>query len=109
MPKQRNSKFVVDKELGSIKDVKSIKQVVEDEESYNDILKDAVVTRVANKGDNFITQTIVYSVNEIEADPDYIIYEYEYDGVIYQSNFKYANPINIIYPANYTDESTATA
>jgi len=61
MPKQRKAKFVIDQELGSIKDIKSIKQVAEDEEAYKDILKDAVITRVANKGDNYITQTITYN------------------------------------------------
>ncbi len=107
MPKQRKSKYVVDNELGSIKDVKSIKQVVEDEETYNDILKDAVITRVANKGDNYITQTIMYNVNEIEVDWDSIVYKYIHAGEEHFSNFKFNNPVETIYPQINKDD-TAT-
>jgi hypothetical protein len=96
--KKRNSKFVVDNELGSIKDVKSIKQVAEDKEAYEDILKNAVVTRVANKGDKFITETITYNVLEIEADPEFPIYKYIFEGKEYFSNFQFANYVEIINP-----------
>lgn len=98
MPKQRNAKFVVDNELGSIKDIKSIKQIAEDKEAYNDILKDAVITRVANKGDNYITQTIVYNVSEIEVDWDSVVYKYIHDGEEHFSNFKFNNPVETILP-----------
>ena len=108
MPKQRKSKYVIDKELGSIKDVKSIKQVAEDQEAYDDILKDAVITRVANKGDNYITQTIVYNVKEIEVDWDSIVYKYIHDGEEHFSNFKFNNPVETIYPQINKDD-TATA
>jgi hypothetical protein len=89
--KKRNSKFVVDNELSNIKNVKSIKQVAEDKEAYEDIIKDAVVTRVANKGDRFITETISYNVLEIEADYDFPVFRYIYEGKEYFSNFKFAN------------------
>ena len=95
-------KFKYDEEL------KKTIRVADSEAEYKDILKDAVITRVANSGSMFIEQTTKYSVSDFEADPDFIIYEYEYDGVIYKSNFKYANPINIIYPTNYTDEPATT-
>jgi hypothetical protein len=108
MAKQRKSKFVVDKELGSIKDIKSIKQVAEDQEAYDDILKDAVITRVANKGDNYITQTISYSVNEIEVDWDSVVYKYIHNGDEYFSNFKFNNPVETILPQINKDD-TATA
>ena len=96
-------KYKYDEEL------KQTVRVADSEVEYKDILKDAVITRVANSGSMFIEQTTKYNVADFEADPDFIIYEYEYDGVIYQSNFKYANPTNIIYPTNYTDESATTA
>jgi hypothetical protein len=108
MAKQRKAKFVIDQELGSIKDIKSIKQVAEDQEAYDDILKDAVITRVANKGDNYITQTISYNVSEIELDWDSIVYKYIYNGEEHFSNFKFNNPVETILPQINKDD-TATA
>ena len=96
--KVRKSKYKVDAELQGLKNVKSISQVAEDKESYNDILKDAVITRTAKAGDKFVTQTISYTVNEIEIDWDSTVYKYIYDGEEYFSNFKYNNPVEIIQP-----------
>lgn len=98
MVKVRKAKFVVDDEIGSIKDIKSVKQVAEDKEAYDDILKDAVITRIANKGDKFITQNIAYNVLEIEPDYDYPVYKYIHEGQEYFSNFKFANYIEIVNP-----------
>jgi hypothetical protein len=96
--KVRKSKYVVDEELGHIEGVNNVKQVAETEEAYNDILKDATITRVANKGDKFITENIAYNVLEIEADYDYPVYKYIYEGKEYFSNFKFANYIECVNP-----------
>ena len=106
--KKRNSKFVVDNELSNIKDVKSIKQVAEDKEAYEDILKDAVITRVANSGSQYIEQSTKYNVSDFEADYDYPVYKYVVDGVEHFSNFEFANYVDIIQPINNTDESATT-
>jgi hypothetical protein len=91
MAKVKKAKYVADSELSGIGGVNHLKQVVDTEEQYKDILKDAVVTRVANKGDNFITQNVAYNVLEIEADYDFPVYKYTYEGKEYFSNFKFAN------------------
>ena len=106
--KVRKGKFVTDSELVGIKDVTPLKQVVDTEKDYNDVLKDAVVTRVANKGDNYITQTISYNVSEIELDWDSIVYKYIYNGEEHFSNFKFNNPVETILPQINKDD-TATA
>ena len=98
MSKVRKSKYVQDKELGSLNGVQSLTQVAEDEESYKDILKDAKITRVANKGDNFITQTTEHTVLDIEPDYDYPVYKYVYNGEEFFSNFKFANYVEIVNP-----------
>ena len=107
--KRKKSRYVSDGELVGIKGVKSIKQVADTEQQYNDILKDAVITRVATSGSNYITQTIQYNVLEIEADYDYPVYKYIVDGVEYFSNFEFANYVQIIQPINNTDEQSTTA
>jgi hypothetical protein len=91
MAKVKKAKYVADSELSGIGGVSHLKQVADTKEAYNDILKDAVVTRVANKGDNFITQITAYNVLEIEADYDYPVYRYSFEGKEYFSNFKFAN------------------
>lgn len=91
MKKVKEGKYVHDSELSGVGGVSHLKQVVDTEDQYNDVLKDAVVTRVANKGDNYITETIAYNVLEIEADYDYPVYKYIYEGKEYFSNFKFAN------------------
>ena len=91
MAKIKKAKYVSDSELTGIDGVSYLKQVADTEEQYKDILKDAVITRVANKGDNYITETIAYNVLEIEADYDFPVYKYIYEGKEYFSNFKFAN------------------
>ena len=91
MAKLKKVKYVSDSELTGIDGVSYLKQVAATEEDYKDILKDAVVTRVANKGDKYITETISYNVLEIEADYDFPVYKYIHEGKEYFSNFKFAN------------------
>ena len=91
MKKVKKGKYVHDSELSGVGGVSHLKQVVETEDQYKDILKDAVITRVANKGDNYITETIAYNVLEIEADYDFPVFRYIYEGKEYFSNFKFAN------------------
>ena len=98
MAKVKKAKYVHDSELSGIGGVSHLKQVAETEDQYKDILKDAVVTRVANKGDNFITQTTQYNVLEIEPDYDFPVYKYIVDGKEYFSNFQFANYVQIINP-----------
>jgi len=91
MKKLKKAKYVSDSELSGIGGVSHLKQVAATEEDYKDILKDAVITRVANKGDKYITETISYNVLEIEADYDFPVYKYIHEGKEYFSNFKFAN------------------
>lgn len=98
MAKIKKAKYVSDSELTGLEGVSYLKQVAETEEQYKDILKDATVTRIANKGDKFITQNTAYNVLEIEADYDFIVYKYIFEGKEYFSNFKFANPVEVIYP-----------
>lgn len=91
MAKLKKAKYVSDGELLGIDGVSHLKQVAATQEDYKDILKDAVVTRVANKGDSYITETIAYNVLEIEADYDFPVYKYIHEGKEYFSNFKFAN------------------
>ena len=91
MKKVKKTKYVHDSELSGVGGVSHLKQVVDTEDQYKDVLKDAVVTRVANKGDSYITETIAYNVLEIEADYDYPVYKYLFEGKEYFSNFKFAN------------------
>ena len=109
LKKVKKTKYVSDGELVGIEGVKSIKQVVDTEKEYNDILKNAVITRVATSGSNYITQNTQYNVLEIEADYDYPVYKYVVDGVEYFSNFQFANYVDIIQPINNTDEQSTTA
>lgn len=94
----KKAKFVQDSALMGVGGLSPMKQVVETEKDYEDILKDAVITRVANKGDKFITQNIHYNVLEIEADYDYPVYKYIHEGKEYFSNFKFANYVEIVNP-----------
>lgn len=73
-------------------------RVVESEDEYKDLIKDYSVERIARKGDNFITQNTNYNVSEIEPDYDFTVYKYIHDGKEYFSNFKFANPVEIIEP-----------
>ena len=98
MAKIKKAKYVSDSELSGIDGVSYLKQVADTEEAYKDILKDAVVTRVANKGDKFITETIAYNVLDIEADYDFPVYKYIHEGKEYLSNFKFANYIECVNP-----------
>ena len=98
MGRKAKSTLMFDKELEQVEGVKSIKTIVSDEESYRDILKDATVTRITNKGDKFITQNIAYNVLEIEADYDFPVYKYIFEGKEYFSNFKFANYVEIVNP-----------
>ena len=98
MAKVKKAKYVSDSELSGVAGVSYLKQVVDTEEDYKDILKDAVITRVANKGDKYITETITYNILEIEADPEFPIYKYIFEGKEYFSNFKFANYIECINP-----------
>ena len=98
MAKIKKAKYVSDSELSGINGVSYLKQVADTEEAYKDILKDAVVTRVANKGDKFITETIAYNVLDIEADYDFPVYKYIHEGKEYLSNFKFANYIECVNP-----------
>jgi hypothetical protein len=91
MKKVKKVKYVADSELSGVGGVSHLKQVAETKEAYDDILKDAVITRVANKGDKYITETITYNVLEIEADYDYPVFKYIFEGKEYFSNFKFAN------------------
>ena len=91
MGKLKKAKYVSDGDLIGIDGVSYLKQVAATEEDYKDILKDAVVTRVANKGDKFITQNVAYNVLEIEADYSFPVYRYIHEGKEYFSNFKFAN------------------
>ena len=91
MKKVKKVKYVHDSELSGVGGVSHLKQVVDTEDQYKDVLKDAVVTRVANKGDSYITETITYNVLEIEADYDFPVYRYVHEGKEYFSNFKFAN------------------
>lgn len=91
MKKLKKAKYVSDSELSGVAGVSHLKQVAATEEDYKDILKDAVITRVANKGDKYITETIAYNVLEIEADYDFPVYRYMHEGKEYFSNFKFAN------------------
>lgn len=102
---KKKSKYQFDKDLLGIDNVSSLKQVADDQEAYQDILKDAKITRIANKGDKFITQNITYDVSEIEVDWDSIVYKYEYEGKEYFSNFLFANPKEVISPKYNKDES----
>ena len=98
MAKIKKAKYVSDSELSGIDGVSYLKQVVDTEEAYKDILKDAVVTRIANKGDSYITETIAYNVLDIEADYDFPVYKYIHEGKEYLSNFKFANYIECVNP-----------
>ena len=98
MAKVKKAKYQSDAELSGIEGVSYLKQVAETKEAYDDILKDAVVTRVANKGDKYITETIAYNVLEIEADYDFPVYKYIHEGKEYFSNFKFANYVEIVNP-----------
>ena len=98
MAKIKKAKYVSDSELSGIDGVSYLKQVADTEEAYKDILKDAVVTRVANKGEKFITETIAYNVLDIEADYDFPVYKYIHEGKEYLSNFKFANYIECVNP-----------
>jgi hypothetical protein len=98
MAKVKKAKYVSDSELSGVAGVSHLKQVVDTEEQYKDILKDAVVTRVANKGDSFITQNVAYNVLEIEADYDFPVYKYIFEGKEYFSNFQFANYVEIVNP-----------
>jgi len=84
-------------------------RVADNAKEYSDILKDAVITRVANSGSQYIEQTTKYNVADFEADYDYPVYKYIVDGVEHFSNFQFANYVDIIQPINNTDESTTTA
>jgi hypothetical protein len=97
-PKVRNIKYKVDSELAQVQNVKGLKRVAETEEDYKDLIKEAKIVRVANKGEDFITQNVTYNVMEIEADYDYPVYKYVIDGQEYFSNFKFANYIEIVNP-----------
>jgi len=102
MSKVKKAKYQYDSEL------KKVKQVAETQEAFDNILKDAKVTRVANKGDKFITQTINFSVAEIEVDWDSIVYKYIFEGEEHFSNFKFNNPVETILPKiNPNDTATA--
>lgn len=98
MAKVKKAKYVHDSELSGIGGVSHLKQVVDTEDQYKDILENATVTRVANKGDNFITQNTTYNILEIEADYDYPVYKYIYKDKEYFSNFKFANYIECVNP-----------
>ena len=98
MKKLKKAKYVSDSELSGVAGVSHLKQVAATEEDYKDILKDAAITRVANKGDKYITETIAYNVLEIEADYDFPVYKYIYEGKEYFSNFKFANYVEIVNP-----------
>lgn len=98
MTKVKKAKYQSDTQLMGLGGVSYIKQIADTEEQYKDVLKDAVVSRIANKGDNFITQNVAYNVLEIEADYDFPVYKYIFDDKEYFSNFKFANYIEIVNP-----------
>lgn len=89
-------------------ELKKTVRVAESESEYKDILKDAVITRVANKGDKYIKQTTKYDITEIEVDWDSIVYKYIYEGEEHFSNFLFNNPVETIYP-QIDPNATATA
>ena len=95
-------KFKYDEEL------KKTVRVADNAKEYADILKDAVITRVAHSGSQYIEQTTKYNVSDFEADYDYPVYKYIVDGVEHFSNFQFANYVDIIQPINNTDESATT-
>ena len=92
-------KFKYDEEL------KKTVRVADNQKEYADILKDAVITRVANSGSQYIEQTTKYNVSDFEADYDYPVYKYIVDGVEHFSNFQFANYVDIIQPINNIDEN----
>ena len=98
MAKPKKVKYQSDTELTGLEGVKYLKQVVETEEDYKDLIKEYSVERVAKKGDNFITQNTNYNVLEIEPDYDFPVYKYIHEGKEYFSNLKFANPIEVINP-----------
>ena len=98
MKKVKKAKYQSDSELTGIEGVSYIKQVVDTEEQYKDILKDAVITRTAISGSNIITEDITYNVVDIEADYDFPVYKYIIDEKEYFSNFKFANYVEIVNP-----------
>lgn len=104
MPEVKKIKYAVDSELGQVQNVKSVKRIAETKEDYEDLLKDATITRVANKGDNYVTQTVSYKMQDIEVDWDSIVYKYIYNGEEHFSNFKFNNPVETIYPQINNDE-----
>ena len=91
MAKVKKAKYVSDSELTGIDGVSYLKQVADTEEAYRDVLKNAVITRTATSGSNIITEDITYNVLEIEADYDFPVYKYIYEGKEYFSNFKFAD------------------
>jgi hypothetical protein len=107
-PKVRNIKYKVDSELAQVQNVKGLKRVAETEEDYKDLIKEAKIVRVANKGEDFITQNVTYNVMDIEVDWDNIVYKYIHNGEEHFSNFKFNNPVETIYPQINGDD-TATA
>ena len=98
MAKPKKVKYQSDTELTGLEGVKYLKQVVETEEDYKDLIKEYSVERVAKKGDNFITQNTNYNVLEIEPDYDFPVYKYIHEGKEYFSNLKFANPVEVINP-----------
>ena len=92
-------KFKYDEEL------KQTVRIADNAKEYADILKDAVITRVANSGSQYIEQTTKYNVSDFEADYDYPVYKYIVDGVEHFSNFQFANYVDIIQPINNIDEN----
>ena len=99
LTKAKKGKYKYDNELG-----KTIREV----ESMKDVEGEYVIERIAEKGTNYITQKTHYDVNEIEVDWNSIVYKYIYEGKEYFSNFKFANPVETIYPKLNNDD-TATA
>jgi hypothetical protein len=91
-------KYQADAELTGLDGVKHLKQVVETEEDYKDLIKEYQVERIAKKGDNYITQNTNYNVTEIEPDYDFPVYKYIFEGKEYFSNLKFANPVEVINP-----------
>ena len=102
MAKPKKVKYQSDTELTGLEGVKYLKQVVETEEDYKDLIKEYSVERVAKKGDNFITQNTNYNVLEIEPDYDFPVYKYIHEGKEYFSNLKFANPVEVINPKTIT-------
>lgn len=98
MARAKKVQYVVDGELNGVPGLSNLKQVAKTEEDYKDILKDATITRIANKGDKYITENITYNVLEIEVDYDFPVYKYIFEGKEYFSNFKFANYVEIVNP-----------